>query len=47
MSFGKFKKLLKIKPMIVGLPNPNSVSKEEFQRRVQRLREINSRLNKT
>ena len=41
MSFGKFKKLFKNKPIIVGLPNPKSVSKEEFQRRINRLAEIN------
>ncbi len=43
MSFGKFKKL-KIIPYIVGMPNPKSVSKEEWERRSKELNEINEKI---
>ena len=43
MSFGVFKKL-KFKPFIVGMPNPKSVSKEEWERRSQHIKEINAKL---
>lgn len=48
MSFGKFKKVkaipIKNVPFVVGLPNPQSVSKEEFERRVKRINEKNKAL---
>ena len=44
MSFGKLKKLKNSKLLVVGLPNPNSVSKEEFERRKQQLQELNRKL---
>ena len=34
-----------LKRFVVGMPNPRSVSKEEWNRRAQNLKEINSRLN--
>ena len=47
MGFGKLKKikeLFKRPPLIVGLPNPNAVSKEEFQRRIDKINEINKKI---
>ena len=42
-SFGKYKKL-KIIPYIVGVPNPKYVSKEEFKRRANQIKEYNKAL---
>ena len=45
MGFGKFRELLKKRPMyIVGVPNPASVSKEEYDRRVKKLNETNAKI---
>ena len=46
MGFGNLKKLkglYKGPQIIVGVPNPNSVSKEEFERRTNRINEINKK----
>ena len=45
MGFGKFRELLKKRPMyIVGVPNPASVSKEEYERRIAKLHEKNAKI---
>ena len=45
MGFGKFRELLKKRPMyIVGVPNPASVSKEEYDRRIAKLHEKNAKI---
>ena len=45
MSFGQFKKQKNNKFIVVGMPNPNSISKEELNRRKQHLQELNQKIS--